>query len=111
REVRVAPQKLAGLPEDFLAQHPAGEDGLVAISTDNLDVMAVMNYARDRETRVALRRARADLAWPENDAVLAELLDVRQQHAELLGYASWPDYETEDRMAGSAARVVAFLDE
>lgn len=111
REVRVAPQKLAGLPEDFLAQHPAGEDGLVAISTDNLDVMAVMNYARDRETRVALRRARADLAWPENDAVLAELLDVRQQHAELLGYASWSDYETEDRMAGSAARVVAFLDE
>lgn len=111
REVRVEPARLAGLPDDFLAGHPVGEDGLVAISTDNLDVTAVMNYARDRETRIALRRARADLAWPENDAVLAELLDVRQQHAELLGYASWADFETETRMAGSAARVASFLDE
>ncbi len=111
REVRVAPEKLEGLPQDFIDGHPVGDDGLVAISTDNLDVMAVMNYARDRETRIALRRARADLAWPENDAVLAELLQLRQQHAELLGYASWADYETEDRMAGSAARVASFLDE
>ncbi|UNK71578.1 M3 family metallopeptidase [Microbacterium sp. H1-D42] len=111
REVRVEPAKLAGLPEDFLAGLPIGDDGLVAISTDNLDVMAVMNYASDRETRIALRRARADMAWPENDGVLAELLDVRQQHAELLGYASWADYETEDRMAGSAARVASFLEE
>lgn len=111
REVRVAPESLAGLPQDFIDGHPAGDDGLVAISTDNLDVMAVMNYARDRATRIALRRARADLAWPENDAVLTELLEVRQQHAELLGYASWADYETEDRMAGSAARVASFLEE
>ncbi|MFD5213254.1 M3 family metallopeptidase [Microbacterium sp. NPDC058345] len=111
REIRVAPESLAGLPEDFLDRHPAGDDGLVALSTDNLDVMAVINYAHDRETRIALRRARADLAWPENDAVLAELLDVRQQRAELLGYASWADYETETRMAGSAARVAAFLDD
>ena len=111
REIRVAPDKLAGLPEDFLAGHPVGDDGLVAVSTDNLDVTVVMNYAHDRETRSALRVARSDLAWPENDSVLAELLDVRQQHAELLGYASWADYETEDRMARSGARVASFLDE
>jgi len=111
REIRIAPDKLAGLPEDFMAEHPVGEDGLVAVSTDNLDVMAVMNYAHDRETRSALRVARSDLAWPENDPVLAELLDVRQQHAELLGYASWADYETEDRMARSGARVASFLEE
>ncbi|BDZ40547.1 hypothetical protein GCM10025863_31610 [Microbacterium suwonense] len=111
REIRVAPEALDGLPEDFIAQHPIGEDGLVALSTDNLDVMAVVSYARDRATRVALHRARADLAWPANDPVLAELLDVRQQRADLLGYASWADYETETRMAGSAARIASFLDE
>ncbi|MFS2279846.1 M3 family metallopeptidase [Microbacterium sp. OR21] len=111
REIRVAPEDLAGLPDDFLAGRPVGDDGLVAVSTDNLDVMAVMNYARDRATRTALRVARSELAWPENDPVLAELLQVRQQHAEMLGYASWADYETEDRMAGSAARVASFLAE
>lgn len=111
RELRVAPEALAGLPEDFIEQHPVNDDGTVVLSTDNLDVMAVITYAHDRETRMALRRARADLAWPENDAILAELLEVRQQRAELLGYASWADYETETRMAGSAARIASFLDE
>ncbi|QMU96211.1 Zn-dependent oligopeptidase [Microbacterium esteraromaticum] len=111
REIRVAPDDLAGLPADFLADRPVGDDGLVAVSTDNLDVMAVMTYAHDRGTRTALRIARSELAWPENDPVLAELLHVRQQHAELLGYASWADYETEDRMAGSSARVASFLAE
>ncbi len=111
REIRVAPEALAGLPDDFVAAHPAGEDGLVALSTDATDFMPVMSYATDRALRLALAAERADLAWPENDAVLAELLDVRQQRAELLGYGSWADYETEDRMAGSGARVAAFLDE
>lgn len=111
REIRVAPDRLAGLPEDFLADRPIGDDGRVAISTDNLDVMAVMNYVHDREIRTQLRRARSELAWPENDPILAELLQTRQQHAELLGYPSWADYETETRMAGSAARVASFLTE
>jgi thimet oligopeptidase len=111
REIRVAPEGLAGLPEDFVAQHPVGDDGLVALSTDATDVMPVSSYATDRATRIALTAARADLAWPENDAVLAELLDVRQQRADLLGYGNWSDYETEDRMAGSSARVASFLDE
>ena len=111
REIRVAPEALAGLPDDFIAQHPVGDDGLVALSTDNLDVTTVLGYAHDRPTRVALRRARADLAWPDNDAVLSELLEVRQQRADLLGYGSWADYETETRMAGSAARIASFLDE
>ncbi len=111
REIRVAPETLAGVPEDFLEQHPLGDDGLVALSTDNLDVTTVLSYAHDRGARIALRRARADLAWPENDAVLAELLDVRQQRADLLGYENWADYETETRMAGSAARIASFLDE
>src|SRR5690606_15946790 len=111
REIRVKPESLAGLPEDFVQQHPVGDDGLVALSTDAIDVTAVLNYAHDRDTRIALRAARADLAWPANDPVLAELLEVRRQRAELLGYASWADYETENRMAGSAARVETFLDE
>ncbi|WP_105566365.1 M3 family metallopeptidase [Microbacterium halophytorum] len=111
REIRVAPEALAGLPADFVARHPVGDDGLVALSTDSTDVMPVSRYATDRATRIALTAARADLAWPENDAVLAELLDVRRQRAALLGYGDWSDYETEERMAGSSARVAAFLDE
>jgi thimet oligopeptidase len=50
-----------------------------------------------------------DLAWPENDEILAELLDVRAERARLLGYPDWADYETETRMIGSGAAIPAFL--
>ncbi|WP_309066743.1 M3 family metallopeptidase [Microbacterium sp.] len=111
REIRVARESLAGLPEDFIAQHPIGDDGLVALSTDAIDVITVMTYARDRAARIVMRRAHADLAWPANDEVLSELLEVRRQRAQLLGYASWPDYQTETLMVGSAACIASFLDE
>lgn len=109
REIRVAPEALAGLPQDFLDEHPAGEDGLVVLTTDYPDLMPVREYATDRATRHALVGAYNDLAWPENDAVLAELLAVRAERAALLGYGDWADYETETRMIGSGAAVADFL--
>ncbi|MEZ5187079.1 MAG: M3 family metallopeptidase [Microbacterium sp.] len=103
REIRVAPEALVGLPQDFLDEHPAGDDGLVVLTTDYPDFMPVREYAVDRATRTAIVAAYNDLAWPENDAVLAELLAVRAELAQLLGYGSWADYETETRMIGRGA--------
>lgn len=110
REVRVAPDGLAGLPQDFIDAHPVGADGLVALTTDYPDLMPVREYATVRATRTALVTAYNDLAWPDNDAILAELLAVRAERAALLGYGDWADYETETRMIGSGAAVRAFLD-
>jgi len=109
REVRVPAAGLAGLPQDFVDAHPADEDGLVTLSTDYPDLMPVREYATDRATRIALVTAYNEMAWPENDAVLAELLAVRAERARLLGYADWADYETETRMIGSGAAIVEFL--
>lgn len=110
REVRVRPEDLAGLPQDFLDAHPVGDDGLVVLTTDYPDLMPVREYATVRATRTALVAAYNELAWPENDAVLAELLAVREERAHLLGYGDWADFETEPRMIGSGAAVRAFLD-
>jgi len=110
REIRVRPEDLAGLPQDFLDAHPAGEDGLVVLTTDYTDLMPVREYATVRATRTAHVAAYNDLAWPENDAVLAELLAVRAERAALLGYADWADYETEPRMIGSGSAIRAFLE-
>lgn len=104
REIRVAPEALAGLPQDFIDEHPPGEDGLVVLTTDYPDLMPVREYATDRATRTALVAAYNELAWPANDAVLAELLRVRAERAHLLGYGSWADYETETRMIGRGTR-------
>lgn len=115
REIRVAPEALAGLPQDFIDAHPAGEDGLVVLTTEYTDLMPVREYATDRATRTALVEAYNDLAWPENDAVLAELLAVRAERAQLLGFGDWADFETETRMIGAgrpeggSAAIAEFL--
>jgi len=109
REIRVPVAGLAGLPQDFLDAHPAGEDGLVTLTTEYTDLMPVREYATVRETRLALIEAYNDLAWPENEAVLAELLEVRAERARLLGFTDWADYETETRMIGAGAEIPAFL--
>jgi thimet oligopeptidase len=110
REIRVAPDALAGLPRDFVESHPVGDDGLVALTTDYPDLMPVREYASDRATRAALVGAYNDLAWPDNDPVLTELLEVRAERAALLGYTDWADYETEPRMIGAGAEIPRFLD-
>jgi len=109
REIRVPAAALAGLPDDFLAAHPADENGEVTLTTEYTDLMPVREYARDRATRHALVAAYNDLAWPENEPVLTELLAVRAERAALLGYGDWADYETETRMIGSSAAVAGFL--
>jgi len=110
RQIQVPVEGLAGLPQDFVDAHPVDDEGMVTLSTDYPDLMPVREYATDRATRLALVGAYNDLAWPENDAVLAELLEVRAERARLLGYADWADYETETRMIGSGAAIPEFLE-
>ncbi|WP_295787818.1 M3 family metallopeptidase [uncultured Microbacterium sp.] len=111
REIRVPASSLGGLPADFIHAHPADAEGMVTLTTEYTDLMPVREYASDRAVRHALVGAYNDLAWPENEAVLAELLAVRAERAALLGYGDWADYETETRMIGSGAAVASFLDQ
>jgi thimet oligopeptidase len=110
REIRVAASSLTGLPADFVDDHPVDEEGMVTLTTEYTDLMPVREYAHDRSVRHALVGAYNDLAWPENEPVLAELLAGRAERARLLGYGDWADYETETRMIGSSAAVATFLE-
>jgi thimet oligopeptidase len=110
REIRVAPGALAGLPQDFVDEHPADAEGLVTLTTEYPDLLPVLDYATDRETRMAILREFYSIGWPENVPVLTELLQLRAERAALLGFADWADYETETRMIGSGAAIPVFLD-
>lgn len=108
-EIRVKPERLAGLPDDFLASHPPEEDGLITLTTDYPDYFPIQTYATDGSLREELARAFASRA-PANRAVLKELLELRETRAKALGYATWADYYTKDKMAGSAEAVRAMTD-
>ncbi|TAJ12540.1 MAG: peptidase M3, partial [Planctomycetota bacterium] len=90
---------LAGLPEDFRRAHAPAADGSVTLSTDPQDRIPFLSYAESGELRREYLRAHLSRAVPENLAVLRRLLERRAELAGLLGYASWADYVTEDKMA------------
>jgi thimet oligopeptidase len=110
REAKVPASALAGLPEDFAADHPADADGLVTITTEYPDVHPFLTFSRDHEARRTVAMEYFNLAWPENDQVLGDLLRLRQEKAQLLGYADWADFDAEIKMIGKGAAILEFVD-
>jgi thimet oligopeptidase len=110
REALVPASALDGLPEDFLAAHPADEQGRVRITTEYPDVHPFLTHSHDADARRAVAMEYFNLAWPENDAVLHDLLELRDEKAKLLGYASWPDFDAELKMIKSGAEIEKFVD-
>ena len=111
--------ELAGLPPDFLASHqPKAEDesdsalrGKIVLTTEFPDYVPVMTFAEDAALRRRMLLAYQTRAYPANKQVLLDLLTVRREIAELLGFATWADYATADQMMESSAKMQTFLDE
>ncbi|HEX2892457.1 MAG TPA: M3 family metallopeptidase [Marmoricola sp.] len=110
REALVPVSALDGLPADFVEAHPADGQGRVRITTEYPDVHPFLTHSRDADARRAVAMEYFNLAWPENDEVLRELLGLRDAKAHLLGYANWPDFDAEVKMIGSGAEIEKFVD-
>ena len=110
RHVELDPEQLDGLPQDYLDSHRPGDDGKVRISTAYPDYVPYMSFGRDREARARLVHAYLNRAWPDNDALLHELLELRREHAQILGYPDWPSYDAEVKMIGKGDAIPEFID-
>ena len=110
RTIRVAPERLDGLPQDWLDAHPVGDDGLVAITTDYPDAIPVRSFCKDREVRREMVGAFLNLGWPDNEPLLRELFELREELAELVGYDTWADYDAGVKMIGKGAAIPEFID-
>ncbi|MEO7754701.1 MAG: M3 family metallopeptidase [Terracoccus sp.] len=111
RSIRVRPEQLGGLPEDWVAAHPVEGDGLVTVTTDYPDVVPFRTFAHDAGARRALTTQFLTIAWPDNDRVLQDLFAVRREHASLLGYPTWADFDAEVKMIGSGHAIGAFIEQ
>ena len=110
RTTRLDPTDLDGLPEDYREEHPADEDGKVAIGTDYADTVPFLTHSTSPAARTAVVQALLNVGWPDNDAVLAELLEVREEKAHLLGYDDWPSFDAEVKMIGSGPAIPEFIE-
>ncbi|HTT26654.1 MAG TPA: M3 family metallopeptidase [Thermoplasmata archaeon] len=112
REIRLAsPADLEGLPEDFVRAHPPGPDGTIRINTTYPDYVPVISYAARADVRRRLMHEFANRAYPENLAVLQELLAKRHEFAGLLHYPAYSALALEDKMMLTRERARTFLKE
>ncbi|MCB9646563.1 MAG: Zn-dependent oligopeptidase [Deltaproteobacteria bacterium] len=111
RKIEVTKKDLAGLPEDFIKAHAPDKDGKITLSTDYPDFFPIENYAKSEDVRRRLYVEFLNRGYPENDANLKRLLELRQEYAGLLGFKTWADYMAEDKMAKSAATIDSFIEE
>ncbi|MGC2605762.1 MAG: M3 family metallopeptidase, partial [Silvibacterium sp.] len=102
---------LDGLPPDFLEAHKPAEDGKITLTTDFPDYLPVMTFAKSNALRERMFLAYNTRAYPQNKQILLDLLAIRKEIAQLLGFSMWADLATADQMMESAANMQAFLDE
>ena len=112
---------LAGLPESAKAQmaqaaQAKGLDGWL-ITLEFPSYYAVMTYADDRALRQEVYTAystRASDQGPnagqfDNGPVMAQILDLRHELAQLLGFAHYAELSLATKMAESTDQVLGFL--
>jgi oligopeptidase A len=120
----VPASRLAGVPEDVQlatreAATRAGVEqagaGLHRLTLHAPCYLPVMQYAQDRALRETLYRAyttRASeqgAAERDNSALIDEILALRQEEAQLLGYPNFAEVSLVPKMANSPAQVEQFL--
>lgn len=111
--------RVAGLPafvREGMAAEAArrGEQGWT-VTLQAPSYMPFMTYSTDREARHQLWMAynsRCNGAGEhDNREITRKIAEIRLRIANLLGYATYADYDLEERMAGSREEVDAFLNE
>lgn len=110
RSIEISPDRLDGMPADWIADHAPGENGLVTVTTDYPDAIPFRTFCADGPARHELTVASLNVGWPENDAVLQRLFELRAELAGLLGFSDWADYDAQVKMIGSGAAIPAFID-
>ncbi len=109
--------QIEGLPEDYKKSHlqdnlpaqQAGEaGGTYKIGLDYPSYIPFMKYSKSDECRKELARKYKNTAADKNLDVLKQILIERERMVKLLGYKTFAEYRTEDRMARNPENVWNF---
>ena len=108
--------KLAKLGADFhntvidaTAAFKYEKDGK-AYTIDDANYLETMKHCADREVREKLYRARVARA-PENEPRIEEILKLRQEEAEILGFKDYAEKSLATKCAPSVAAVMKMIDD
>ena len=117
----VSPVEVAGIPDDVLqvAREAAQADGRTGwkFTLHAPSYLPVLQYADSRALRELMYRGyvtrASEFGKPEwnNTPLIADVLSLRREMAQLLGFRSYAEYSLTPKMADSPQQVLNFLDE
>jgi thimet oligopeptidase len=109
RTIELDPADLDGLPDDYKRARKPAANGKVALTTNNTDYQPFMSYAKSARAREAFWKIYRQRGDPKNLAVLGRMLEARRELANLLGFPTWADYITGDKMIGTRQAASEFI--
>lgn len=111
-------EQLSGLPESFVkaaaaAAETRGEKGKYAITNTRSSMDPFLTYSDERELREKVWNTyynRGDNGDEyDNNALIAEILKLRHERVQLMGYDNYAEWRLEDRMAKNPENAYALM--
>lgn len=111
--------RAAGLPESFLAAAAAAAeakpgDGKYAIRNTRSSMSPFLTFAEDRDLRKQVWEmyySRGDNGGEhDNNAIIAEILKLRHERVQLLGYDNYAQWRLQNRMAKTPERALGLME-
>jgi peptidyl-dipeptidase Dcp len=111
--------ELGGLPESYQSAAAAaaasrGHAGEYAVTNTRSSVEPFLTYSSERALREKVWRTYYDRGdngdEHDNDAVIAEILRLRDERVGLLGYGDYAQWRLEDRMAKTPEQAMALME-
>jgi len=103
----VTEKEMKGLPESYQKEHLL-DDGRYAIDMPYPSYVPFMEFSESDEAREQLQFKYKNRAKNSNLSVLDNIISKRRELVQVLGYASYAEYRTENRMAQNPENVWNF---
>lgn len=115
----ISKDQLGGLSESFIKASAAaakerGKEGQYAITNTRSSMSPFLTYSTERDLRQKVWEtyySRGDNGDEfDNNAIIAEILKLRDERVELLGYENYAQWRLENRMAGTPERAIELME-
>ncbi len=115
----LTPDQIGGLPASYVASAKAsadelGKPGMYAVTNTRSSMDPFLAYSTERALREQVWRnyySRGDNGDAhDNNAVITQILKLRNERVHLLGYATYADWQLQDNMAPSPAEATRLME-
>ena len=100
-------EELIGLPENYINERT--ENNKVIVSLKYPDIIPIMDYCKNRETRKKMSIEFKRRCINENTEISEKAFKLRKELASIFGFDNYSDYKLQNKMAKTTETVNTFL--